>query len=285
MALPRHILASYYQPTLLLTISSASAQSTDTTADGLFQSARKAAFDNNDYPRAKQYLFRALAKAPNYVDIRIFLGRIYTWTKNYDSARLSFSQALAQKPDYEDGLVAYSDLEYFDNKYERSLEIVRGGLQSNPCIRTAYVSRSPDPGCIETQRRGRAGCAKTVVAESGSPGRQSAVQQYSCRAQGTCYSAGNHCATANANSTSSDQLLISARKAAFDDKNYAQAKQYLYQALTTKPGLCRCKNISRPDIYLDRPAGQRALLFLQCIEYASRLRRCCTGIRGYGILE
>ena len=101
-------------------------QKTDTTTDdGLFQSARKAAFDRNDYSGAKAYLFKALRISPDYADIRIFLGRIYTWTKNYDSGRIAFRRVLAKNPDYEDALVAYADLEYYTENFERALEICR----------------------------------------------------------------------------------------------------------------------------------------------------------------
>jgi hypothetical protein len=40
-----------------------------TTSDGLFQLARKAAFDEKNYPKAKNYLYRALALSPDYADI------------------------------------------------------------------------------------------------------------------------------------------------------------------------------------------------------------------------
>jgi hypothetical protein len=48
------------------------------SSDGLFQAARSAAFDQKDYPLAKRYCFKALEKSPNYADIRIYLGRLYT---------------------------------------------------------------------------------------------------------------------------------------------------------------------------------------------------------------
>jgi YaiO family outer membrane protein len=235
MALPRRILSLLLAANLLLTAANASAQSTDTTADGLFQSARKAAFDNNDYSRAKQYLFRALAKAPNYVDVRIFLGRIYTWTKNYDSARLSFSQALALKPDYEDGLVASSDLEYFDGKYERSLEIVRGGLQSNPASEPLMFREARALDALKRRDEAERAVRKLLLLSPDHPEGKALFSSILAGRRAPVTPPVTTVATANANSTSSDQLLIAARKAAFDDKNYAQAKQYLYQALQQSP--------------------------------------------------
>jgi hypothetical protein len=34
-----------------------------------------------------------------------------------------FRQALAANPDYEDAIVAYTDLEYFSDNYEKALEL------------------------------------------------------------------------------------------------------------------------------------------------------------------
>ena len=68
------------------------------SADGLMAEARKAAFDRNDYPKAKALLNKALKISPDYADLRTFLGRIHTWTKNYDSARICFEYVLKTNP-------------------------------------------------------------------------------------------------------------------------------------------------------------------------------------------
>jgi YaiO family outer membrane protein len=103
-----------------------------TTSDGLLFSARKAAFDNKDYPQAKAFLYKALLKSPDYSDIRIFLGRIYTWTHEYDSAKVCFQFVLREKPDYEDAVIAYTDLEYWNDHHEAALKICQGGLVYHP---------------------------------------------------------------------------------------------------------------------------------------------------------
>jgi YaiO family outer membrane protein len=102
------------------------------TSDGLFQAARKAAFDKKDYPRAKIYLYKALKISPGYADIRVFLGRIYTWTHNYDSARICFEYVLADKPDNEEAVLAFTDLEYWNDHYETALRTCDGGLRYHP---------------------------------------------------------------------------------------------------------------------------------------------------------
>ena len=103
-----------------------------TTSDGLFLSARKAAFDEKDYPKAKGYLYKALTISPGYADIRIFLGRIFTWTHNYDSAKVCFEYVWKDNHTNEDAAIAYTDLEYWNDHYADALRICGGGLQAHP---------------------------------------------------------------------------------------------------------------------------------------------------------
>jgi YaiO family outer membrane protein len=119
---------------LLLTLGiSASAQDIDTlTSDGLFQAARKAAFDNKDYELAKHYLHKGLSISPDYADLKIFLGRIHTWTDQKDSARYYFTSVLKTKPDYEDASLAWADLEYWNDNNQKALTIVDSGLIYHP---------------------------------------------------------------------------------------------------------------------------------------------------------
>lgn len=100
-----------------------------TTSDGLLLAARKAAFDEKNYSQARSYLNKALTISPGYADVRIFLGRIYTWTGVHDSAKACFEYVLSGKPDDEDAAVAYADLEYWESKYEDALRICDNGLR------------------------------------------------------------------------------------------------------------------------------------------------------------
>lgn len=108
------------------------AQEDTTSSDGLFQAARKAAFDQKDYNKAKTYCYKALSISPNYADIRIFLGRIYTWTDNYDSAKICFETVLNNKPENEDASIAYTDLEYWNSHYDNALKVCNAALQFQP---------------------------------------------------------------------------------------------------------------------------------------------------------
>ena len=105
------------------------------SADELFKDARVAAFEENNYAKAKEIAYQALEIAPSYADIEIFLGRVYTWNKQYDSARYHFTKVLAVEPANEDASVAYTDLEYWNDHYEKALDICNQGLTFFPSSR------------------------------------------------------------------------------------------------------------------------------------------------------
>jgi len=102
------------------------------SSDELFQQARKAAFDQKDYTKAVALSKQALAKSPDYSDIRVFLGRVYTWTDKTDSARAEFNMVLSKHPDNEDAAFAYGSLEYWNNNSPKALQLVQDGLKSHP---------------------------------------------------------------------------------------------------------------------------------------------------------
>lgn len=105
------------------------AQDQNLSADELFTKARSAAFDQKDYPKAISLSKQALAKSPDYADIRIFLGRIYTWNKQPDSARGAFTMVLNKQPDNADASLAFSSLEFWEGNSEKALEYVNSGLK------------------------------------------------------------------------------------------------------------------------------------------------------------
>jgi len=105
------------------------AQDQNIGSDELFTKARSAAFDQKDYPKAISLSKQALAKSPDYADIRIFLGRVYTWNKQPDSARQAFSQVLNKQPDNADASLAFASLEFWEGNSEKALEHVNSGLK------------------------------------------------------------------------------------------------------------------------------------------------------------
>ena len=209
------------------------------SADRLMAEARKAAFDKNDYPKAKALLNKALTTSPDYADVRIFLGRIHTWTKNYDSARICFEYVLKTKPDNEDASVAYTDLEYYNNHYEKALALCRSGLQNNPASealmlreakilnaekRTEEAERAVQKLLHINRNNTEAIVLAKTIQEAKNTGKPDSVIVVS-----------RHADIANQDSLSTDGLLVLARKAAFDNKNYGLAKYRLYKALRISP--------------------------------------------------
>ncbi|MCF4101160.1 YaiO family outer membrane beta-barrel protein [Gillisia sp. M10.2A] len=104
----------------------------DLSSDELFTKARAAAFDEDNYPKAIDLSKQALQISPNYADIRIFLGRLYTWTDKVDSARVEFDRVLEIDPGHEDGSLAYGSLEYWNDNSERAHQIVNEGIKYHP---------------------------------------------------------------------------------------------------------------------------------------------------------
>lgn len=104
----------------------------NSTSDEIFTNARKAAFDENNYPKAISLAKAALEKSPDYTDIRIFLGRLYTWTDKVDCARVEFQKVLEKNKGHEDGSFAYASLEYWNENSEKAKFLVNEGLEVNP---------------------------------------------------------------------------------------------------------------------------------------------------------
>ncbi|MFD2163496.1 YaiO family outer membrane beta-barrel protein [Paradesertivirga mongoliensis] len=122
--LPVYILISL----LLLFCSTLRAQD----SDELFREARTAAFEKKNYPLAIQLSKEALSKSPDYKDIRIFLGRVYTWSDKPDSARAEFKTVLKQEQGHEDASLAYASLEFWNDQYNQALQLTNDGLQFHP---------------------------------------------------------------------------------------------------------------------------------------------------------
>lgn len=105
---------------------------TQLSSDELFQQARTAAFENKDYTLATALSKKALEISPDYEDIRIFLGRVYTWWNKPDSASECFEKVLSEHPENEDAASAFADLTYWNQQPERSLLICENALALHP---------------------------------------------------------------------------------------------------------------------------------------------------------
>lgn len=102
------------------------------SSDELFNGARVAAFENKDLDKAKDLAIQALVISPGYADIEIFLGRIYSWDHQYDSAEFHFTRVLNADSVNEEASIAFADIEYWQGQYETSLVICNKGLIAHP---------------------------------------------------------------------------------------------------------------------------------------------------------
>ena len=104
----------------------------DATADELFLKARTAAFEQKDYATSISLAKQALEKSPDYTDISIFLGRLYTWNKDVDSARVIFEELGRRNIQDEDYFIAHASLEYWNDQNDKAIEILDKGLTFHP---------------------------------------------------------------------------------------------------------------------------------------------------------
>jgi YaiO family outer membrane protein len=112
------------------------------SSDDLFKSARFAAFEDKNYKTAKTYANEALLISPAYADVEIFLGRIFTWEKQYDSARYHFAKVLSTTPLNEDASIAYTDLEYWNDHYGEALKICNRALEEYPASEALLLRKA-----------------------------------------------------------------------------------------------------------------------------------------------
>ncbi len=102
------------------------------TTDELYVKARNTAFEEKDYSKAIELAKEALEKAPDYTEISIFLGRLYTWSDDIHSARLVFDGLEKKGIEDEDFFLAYGYLEFWNNNNEKGLSIADKGLEYHP---------------------------------------------------------------------------------------------------------------------------------------------------------
>lgn len=115
----------YFFILILLSTIRVSAQK-DLSSDQLFIKARKIAFEEKNYPKAIAITKETLQKSPDYADIRIFLGRMYTWVDKLDSARVEFERVREKSKGYENLYIAYGYLEYWNDNSKKALSIIAG---------------------------------------------------------------------------------------------------------------------------------------------------------------
>lgn len=107
-------------------------QTNGDTSDELFTKARQAAFEQKNYPLAIALSKKALELSPDYTDISVFLGRLYTWSDRIDSATIVFESLKIRQVTDEDFYLAYGSLLYWNDRTESAIPILNEGLAHHP---------------------------------------------------------------------------------------------------------------------------------------------------------
>jgi YaiO family outer membrane protein len=119
------------------------------SSDELFQKAREYAFKKNDYVSAREFCKEALVKSPNYSDISVFLGRLYTWDKMYDSARSVLYGVIKRNASNYDAYNAAIDMEYWSDNYEQALKVSEAAIKQYPKSEEFLLKRARVLGAMK----------------------------------------------------------------------------------------------------------------------------------------
>ena len=99
--------------------------------DKAFFRARELAF-NGKRNEARQLARRILRKSPGYTDVKILMGRTFTWDKQYDSARVVLEPLVQTTPPSQDALHALIDLETWSDNPQKALQYADMGIALAP---------------------------------------------------------------------------------------------------------------------------------------------------------
>ncbi|WP_185958355.1 YaiO family outer membrane beta-barrel protein [Fodinibius sediminis] len=108
------------------------AQQSTTNTGQRFREARHAAFEENNYHKAKQLAYQALKQSPDYHGIRIFIANLHAWEKHYQKARKELHYILIKDPDNKRALTSIIDIEQWAARPETALRWTDQALKYYP---------------------------------------------------------------------------------------------------------------------------------------------------------
>lgn len=121
---------------LIVLIGHSMAAGQDTTpepsAEDLYEKARGAAFQENNFPRARRYAREALEQNPGYHEIRLFIARIHGWEGNYTEARSEIDYILEREPGYREAWLTLAQIETWSGSATAALQVLDRGLIHHP---------------------------------------------------------------------------------------------------------------------------------------------------------
>lgn len=98
--------------------------------DELFRQAREIGFDGKR-EESRQMCQKILERYPNYTDVQVFLGRLYSWDGQYEEARQNLLAVLSRAPGSTEARTALVDVELWSGNNDRALEQSEAGLLSS----------------------------------------------------------------------------------------------------------------------------------------------------------
>lgn len=210
---------------------------TELSSDSLFVLAREEAYQKNNYPGAINLLKLALNKSPNYTDLRIFLGRIYTFSDKIDSARNEFQYILNTDPKNEDAINGLYDLEYWNDNYKQAQKMAELGINYYPDSASYYIKKAKVLKALEKDEDAILFLDNVSIKIKN----DSLVSDYLILLK---KDRANQIQSKS--NLSSDELFIAAKKEAYDNSNYPSAIELIKKALLQSP------NYSDLRIFLGR---------------------------------
>ncbi|WP_304063753.1 YaiO family outer membrane beta-barrel protein [Pedobacter glucosidilyticus] len=112
------------------------------SSDSLMILAKKEAYTNNNYPKAIAYMKQAVKQSPDYKDLRILLGRLYTFSDQTDSAKNEFQKVLLKQYDDIDALSGIYDADYWADRYDLALKTAELGINYHPDTALFYIRKA-----------------------------------------------------------------------------------------------------------------------------------------------
>lgn len=102
-----------------------------TDPDKAYADARELAFKGRKSD-AEELLKKILIKYPNYLEIRAFLGKVYSWNNKYELSREQYQILIGKDSTNKDGWEGYVQNELYDNKPLKAEELAYAGLSKIP---------------------------------------------------------------------------------------------------------------------------------------------------------
>jgi YaiO family outer membrane protein len=213
-------------PLIILLNAKISKAQEELSSDSLMILAKKEAYTNSNYPAAIELLKKALIKSPSYADIRVLLGRIYTFSDQIDSAKNTFDMVLKQEPNNIDAINSLYDLSYWNNLYPQALKAADMGIQFYPDSSSFYLKKLKALLLLDDI----SASSKTYNLIKDKFKKEVALVQNAELAYQERKKIWD-----NPVSLSSDSLMILAKKEAYDNNNYPKAIALMKQAIKQSP--------------------------------------------------